>query len=142
MPGKIDEAVFTTVEVEARASMFIGAKTVRESQCAGPVKPVPASFTGRNVPESSFLHCGGLVKLVPACLSGRKDQESRFHHFGGPTKLVQACLSGRKDQKRKFHPCGGPVKLVPACLSGRKELHDLHRTSSVEKTVRSSIPTC
>ena len=81
------------------------------------------------------------MKLVPACLSGRKDQESRFHHFGGPTKLVQACLSGRKDQKHKFHTCVGPAKLVPTCLSGRKELYDLHRTSSVEKTALSSIPT-
>ena len=80
---------------EARAGLFIGAKTVRESSfhhCAGPVKPVPACFSGRNVRESSFLHCGGLVKLVPACLSGRKDQESRFHHCGGLVKLVQACL--------------------------------------------------
>ena len=80
------------------------------------------------------------MKHVPACLSGKKDKESRFHHFGGPAKLVQACLRGRKVHKRKFHPCGGHAKLVPACLSGRKELHDHHRTSSVEKTELSSIP--
>ena len=110
---KIEEAVFTTGEV----------------------------LCSRKRPKSSFLYCGGLLKLVPACLSGMKDQESRFHHFGGPAKLVQVCLSCRKDQKRKFHPCEGPAKLVPACLSGRKELHDLHRTSTVEKTALSIIPT-
>ena len=47
-----------------------------------------------------------------------------------------------KEGWTSLHKTIREINLVfKGCLSGRKELHDLHRTSSVEVTALSSIPT-
>ena len=68
MPGKIEKAVFTHVNL------------------------LQASLSVRKYQKGSFHHCGGPVKLVQACSSGRNDLQSTFHHSGVPVKLVQACV--------------------------------------------------
>ena len=80
MPGKIEKAVFTSVEV-------------LRSSCK------PVQVTG-NYRESIFHHCVCAVNLALACLSTKRHREGSFHHCGSSVKLVKACLCARKDREQ------------------------------------------
>ena len=89
MLGKIEKAVFTTVEVlscEAHEGRFMCQERPRNQ--FSPLRLVQACLGPKNVDESSFNHCACPAKPMPACFSGRNDRESSFLHCRGIVKLV------------------------------------------------------
>ena len=98
MPGMIEKAVFTAVEVlEARVGLFECQQRSRK-----PFSPQWRSCEAR----------AGLLKWQERT----RKQFSPLSRFG---EAREGQLSDKKARESSFHHCAGPVKPVPACFSGR-----------------------
>ena len=152
--GKIEKAVFTTVEVlwgwwktiyvkerrgksffpsccEARVGLFKcqGRSRKQFSLLWKTCEACASQFMWGKDLVTPFYPPRRICEHVLSCSCAREDRESRFHRCEGPVGLVQACIYAGTTWWRRFNLLGGAVKHVEACLSFRD-----HRESSFHRS--------